>query len=139
MLDDILNKLKNFPSDELVRKAVEKNEKFGEDLQRDQLDDGVDSKDTPITPGYAASTRAIKRRKGQSTSRVNLKDTGRFHARLKLQTRKDGYQIDGPVSPTTFLVARYGDVLGHTPKSVELMSEKIKPDLQDETHKYLTS
>ena len=139
MLDEVLKLFKNYPTEEITKKAVKKNEEFALDLQREQLFSGTTSRNTPITPQYAASTRRTKQRKGQPTNRVTWRATGRLYAELELKLDNDGF---GPISPnvaTPFLIARYGNqVLGFTKESEGKISEKILPDLQQETKNYFT-
>lgn len=138
MLDEIINRIRNYPTAQFVRESVNENRQFAEDLQRDQLNEGVDHQNRPITPGYTLATRIIKRRKGQPADRVTWRDTGRLHSLLRLQSSNDGYEIDSPDPKTPELIAKYGDVLGHNQNSQDLMSMEILSDLQQKTFNYFT-
>lgn len=58
---------------------------------------------------YKPSTIKKKLRKGQPTTRVTLKDTGKFHGSMFLVLEKDGFYITSDDEVTKFLVKKYGD------------------------------
>jgi len=75
-----------------------------------------------ITPEYAPETIAIKKKKGQPTNRVTLRDTFDWQASFWVQYYPDGFEIKASDWKTERLTQKYGDeILG----------------LQDEMVKYL--
>ncbi len=60
---------------------------------------------------YAPSTIKKKRKKGQPTSRVTLKDTGDFHRSMYLEYDPDGFYVTASDHVTPFLVSKYGGAI----------------------------
>lgn len=58
------------------------------DWQKEQLDQGKKKTGGNITPFYKPATIAIKKRKGQPTDRVTLKDTGFYYDSLYMVIQK---------------------------------------------------
>lgn len=136
--DDLIDKLKNFPKEEMVQNAVKNNQKFVVNLNREQMLDGKDANDAPITPGYAASTKERKRRLGQPTNKVTFFEQGEFHGKMFLKDDREGIEIDSNSNTTKFLVKRSGsDIFGITDKNADKIGDKILPELQRETFLYL--
>lgn len=91
----------------LVMMAVEDTAvQFGK-LNTEQMYEGRLSTGESITPPYAASTVAIKRRKGQPTDRVTLRDTRRFHEAYRLQVIGSDLIEDSDVSYSDYLTKKY--------------------------------
>lgn len=67
------------------------------EFNQDQLQDGTDALGQVISTiggsPYRAKTVIIKRKKGQPTNKVTLKDTGEFYQTFKVVFVKDGYEI----------------------------------------------
>lgn len=57
---------------------------------------------------YTESTKAIKRLKGQPTTRVTLRDTGSFHAYMRVEFTPDGFYVTSDDLKTDDLVEKYG-------------------------------
>lgn len=72
---------------------------------------GVNGDDTKIWSyqPYAESTIRRKKKKGQPTTRVTLRDTGAFHKSMFLVIDQDGFYVTSDSEITPFLVKRYGD------------------------------
>ena len=72
---------------------------------------GVNGRDEKIMSyaPYAASTIRNKRKKGQPTTRVTLKDTGSFHESMYLVVDSEGFYITSSDEKTNKLTAKYGD------------------------------
>ena len=137
-LDKIINKLERIPKSEIIKKAAAKNRRFAEDLQRDQLKEGVDPKNSPITPLYSENYKRFKKSKGLQTKVVDLKLTGKFHREIFQTDEGVGYSFESRDEKTPKLVTKYGLFFGHTKESVGKYSEKIRPDLGTELKEYLT-
>ena len=58
---------------------------------------------------YAASTIRNKKRKGQPTTRVTLRDTGSFHENMFVVFDSEGFYITSGDEKTDKLTAKYGD------------------------------
>lgn len=57
---------------------------------------------------YAASTIKKKRKKGQPTTRVTLKDTGAFHESMYVVFDSEGFYIISDDEKTKYLIKKYG-------------------------------
>lgn len=57
---------------------------------------------------YAASTIKKKRKKGQPTTRVTLKDTGAFHESMYVVFDSEGFYITSDDEKTKYLIKKYG-------------------------------
>lgn len=87
-------------------------------------DSGERADGSKITPEYTPKTIAIKRKKGQPTNRVTLRDTFDFQKSLWVQFYPEAFEIKAADWKTEQLKQKYGDaILG----------------LQDENIKYLIS
>lgn len=58
---------------------------------------------------YTATTVKIKKRKGQPTTRVTLRDTGDFHKSMFVVFDSDGFYITASDDKTQGLIEKYGD------------------------------
>ena len=71
---------------------------------------GINGKDEKIMDymPYAARTIQNKRRKGQPTTRVTLRDTGAFHESMFVVFDSEGFYITASDEKTQDLVEKYG-------------------------------
>lgn len=139
ILQPILKKIESIPVGDIVRKAVEQNKSIAEDLNADQMNSGLNSKNQPITPEYTEFTKQIKRAKGQPTNRVTLRDEGDFHRSLFLESVSDGFSFSSNDPKAPDLAEKYGDdIFGLNGRSEEELSEQIKDDLSVLLKKHLT-
>lgn len=71
---------------------------------------GINGKDEKIMDymPYAARTIQNKRRKGQPTTRVTLRDTGAFHESMFVVFDSEGFYITASDEKTQGLVEKYG-------------------------------
>jgi hypothetical protein len=98
------------------------------DMNTGQLWAGIDSESRNITPSYAASTIAYKRRNKQPTGRVTLKDTGDFYDNLMPEPIDDGIELTSDLPYTPFLVGGYGrNIFGLTKQNISKLSTIIAP------------
>ena len=72
---------------------------------------GINGKEVKIASyaPYAESTIKKKKKKGQPTSRVTLRDTGDFHRAMFMVFEPDGFYVTSEDYKTPFLVKKYGD------------------------------
>ena len=83
-------------------------------LQTEQVYSGTTNKGGDIKPSYALSTRITKRRKGQPTDRVTLRDTGDFYNSLEIIAGGNAMIIRTIISYSIYLINKYADILGLT-------------------------
>lgn len=95
------------------------------DMNIGQLYDRGERRDgKKISPPYSPKTVAIKKKKGQPTNRVTLRDTFEWQSSFWIQYYLDGFEIKASDWKTDRLKEKYGDeILG----------------LQEEMIKYLSS
>lgn len=102
-------------------------------IRNDQLyRRGVNGQDVKIWSyaPYAVSTLKKKKKKGQPTTRVTLKDEGDFHAKMHLVFEPDGFYITSEDEVTPFLRKRYGDeIFRLTDKNLtKLLQSRIRKE-----------
>lgn len=116
--------------DRYILDAVRINEDFIVELNRDKLFSGKDSNAKKIRPKYAPSTIIQKRRKGQPSGRVTLRDTGDFYKDTYIEYGSDEFEITSSNFKTEILKEKYGDgILGLTKRDTSKVGDEIKPDL----------
>ena len=112
-----------------IKEVIEQNKDVILDLQiQGQFDKGKDSEGNNLFPPYALSTKKTKRRKGQPTDRVTLKDTGMFYKSVEVEVRSDEFELKSELYYSVYLVKkfdinynifRYGAIFGLTPRHLE--------------------
>lgn len=110
------------------------------DMNISQLYDSGERRDGKrITPEYAPATVAIKKKKGQPTNRVTLRDTFDWQASFWVQYYPDGFEIKASDWKTERLTQKYGDeILGLQDKMVKyLCANFYLPHLIEELKKIL--
>ena len=110
------------------------------DMNISQLYDSGERRDgTKITPAYAPETVAIKKKKGQPTNRVTLRDTFDWQASFWVQFYPDGFEIKASDWKTERLTQKYGDeILGLQDEMVKYLCETFYlPRLRTELRKIL--
>jgi hypothetical protein len=96
-----------------------------------QLYLGIDSLGNSLGE-YAPSTIAIKKRKGQPTDRVTLKDTGDFYKDFDIIVDEEGFIITNVNEKTLSLTDRYGnDIFGITDENFEAVIKYVNGRLKD--------
>lgn len=124
----------------MVGELLEQNAHRIEDLQTEQLWQGIDSEGKPITPAYSPFTVQIKKAKGQPTDRVTLKDEGDFYRGMFLSGGNAGnYAIGSKDQKTKKLQTKYGEeILGLTDDSKQVIIDDIlRVELPDLIRKYI--
>ena len=105
-------------------KAVNGNNKGLAELQRKQFDSGKDANGKQRKP-YADSTKRYKRKKGQPTNRVTLKDSGDSYKSVKVKADMRGIEIDVPTPQFKYMVKKYGDdTIGIEPQALKQYFEQ---------------
>ena len=117
--------------DKIILDLVSEYDDFVIGLNQAQLyDDGIRNDNSKITPPYARLTLQIKRKKGQPTDRVTLKDTGDFYDSFYIELGSNSFLIDARDSKTAGLKGKYKDeILGLTEESKDELSQFLKGKL----------
>lgn len=108
-------RLRKFKDDlpRLLEQAIyEKEQEIVSAIANDQLyRRGITGKGVKIMDyePYAKATISIKRKKGQPTTRVTLRDTGSFHENMFVVVDEEGFYVTSSDEKTEALKARYGD------------------------------
>lgn len=91
-----------------------------------QFDKGKDANSISFIPSYATSTKRIKRKKGQPTDRVTLKDTGKLYDSVNIQAGTKEVVFSANVDYYKYLVAHYktNQILGIQPKEMKSFIKK---------------
>lgn len=113
------------------------------ELNRLQLYSGLRSDDsrTDTAPGrpYAPSTVLRKKRKGQPSDRVTLKDTGAFYERIRVRNTAGLLEIwNENTQLLKSLQERYGDkIMGLSADSMDRVRELKAPEIKERLWAYL--
>lgn len=126
-ITDLITKLEDFKeniNDYLEQAAIEAEDTII-DMNIYQLyDEGKDKDGRPITPEYAPATVEIKRRKGQPTNRVTLRDTFDWQSSFWVNYQEDGFEIKASDWKTEKLQEKYGvGILGLQDEKVKILCE----------------
>ncbi len=97
-----------------IQESIKANEGVIKTLQTSQLFSGKTKEDTDIKPSYALSTKILKRKKGQPTDRVTLRDTGDFYRSIEVVAGGNAMIIRTIISYSIYLINKYADILGLT-------------------------
>ena len=98
-----------------------------------QFDKGQDSQGIQFVPQYAFSTKVAKRRKGQPTDRVTLKDTGKLYNNIEIQAQTTQAIISANVEYFKYLVTHYdkNTILGiQTEAMKDFLKEFTLPEIE---------
>lgn len=99
-----------------IQESVNKNKDVLKTMQTEQqMFEGQTATEESIKPfPYAKSTINYKKRLGQPTDRITLKDTGDFYNSIEIEAKTDDFVISTQISYSIFLVEKYADILGIT-------------------------
>lgn len=111
--------------------------------EKQLFEKGIDAKGKSLISiggAYSFATVEIKRRKGQQTDWVTLKDTGDFYESFEVLPRRNEFVIAAnTLKEGEDLQARWGDdLLGLTEESRKVLLFNLIPLLQNEIKKRLT-
>jgi hypothetical protein len=104
---DMLERLKSVDIDQLVDESFVETEEEFKRLNTEQLFEGKLNDGTDITPEYAESTKARKRRKGQPFDRVTTRDTNAYHDGFSIKPENGELIIGSDVEYEKYLDQRY--------------------------------
>lgn len=132
--DEVLGK-------ELVKLVLAHEEDVISAITEDQLyDKGINGDEVEIMSyrPYAPSTIKRKKKKGQPTNRVTLKDTGKWYKSLKLIYDIDGFYIVSTDDKHKYLKERYGEkILKLTREHLNELIHNLRPELAEKLKDYL--
>lgn len=115
-ITNIIKKLTDFLAniDTYFSEATEEAEDTIIDMNITQLyDAGENRTGAKIKPEYSPVTVAIKKKKGQPTNRVTLRDTFEWQASFYVDYYPDGFEIKASDWKTEVLTRKYGEeILG---------------------------
>ena len=98
-----------------------------------QFDKGQDSQGIQFVPKYAFSTKVAKRRKGQPTDRVTLRDTGKLYGNIDIQAQTTQAIISANVEYFKYLIAHYdkNTILGIQAEAMkDFLKEFTLPEIE---------
>lgn len=93
--------------------------------------DGAGRKIMDYEP-YSPRTIANKRRKGQPTTRVTLRDSGAFYSGFRIEYQLDGFAVTSDDRKTEMLINKYG------PRIMRLTNENLNRILRVHIRRDLT-
>jgi hypothetical protein len=138
----LANNLKKINTDILVKQVVEQ---IDEEIillnAENQLDErGVDNEGSSLGQ-YSESYKKIKRKKGQRTDHVTLRDTGKFKNLFKVKAKKEEAEIYSTDKKTLWLMKRYGrDIFGLTDDNLQMLIDlRFKPFIINNLKKLITN
>ena len=117
---------------QLVREVVREESSTVINYNTDkQLEDrGVGSDNKKLTPKYKRITISIKKRKGQPSNRVTLKDTGAFHKSFFIDAKSRFFTIRATNEKSEGLEEKYGDkIFGLTSPNKRRLAKDLKSKL----------
>lgn len=128
----------------LIERIIAENLEFIEDLQTDQLEQGLDGDGNQITPRYRSDTYARVKQFMNSKPPFGVPDlklTGSFHRKIDARISGQKVIITSSDQKTADLLAKYGEaILYLNEQSLDRLKEELLlPELIIETEKYLLS
>ena len=130
-----LRKFKDILDQELKDEIMRNEEVIVKMVAEEQLyEHGIEGRGIEIASykPYAPRTIKKKQRKGQPYDRVTLRDTGEFHASLKVVFDDDGFYVTSTDDKAQYLLKRYGKTIFRlTNENLKiLLNEYIRPSLK---------
>lgn len=137
-----LRKYKDIIDTELKEEIMRNEEVIVRMIAEEQLYElGIEGKGIEIKSyaPYAPRTIERKKRKGQPYDRVTLRDTGEFHASLKVVFDDNGFYVTSTDDKSKYLLDRYGKTIFRlTNQNLSiLLNEYIKPSLKEKFKNYI--
>lgn len=126
--------------DETLFEVLEDNKELIEDLNAEQLNQGIRSDGSTIQPPYSPSYAKFKRALGFNPKIVNLKLSGDYHDDITAKVEKLAFTLDNVNEKDAMLSEKYGAlIIGLTEESVAKLIEFILPEFRTLLlHKMLT-
>ena len=105
----LYDRVKAMDTDSIIRKSIEAITEQMADKNAAQMFTGLRSDGTEITPTYKDTTIMIKKKKGQPSDRVTLRDTGSFYRGIKVTVEGDIIETDSSDEKAEKLKEKYGE------------------------------
>lgn len=122
--------LKNIDMERIVKFVAEQHKQDIVDFNREQLDEGLDSTDTPLPLPYAPKTIELKIAKRQPINRITLEDRGDFKKRMKVHFKKKYFEVTSTNWKTPILKKDWGnDIFGLTEMNREQVAYGMELDV----------
>jgi hypothetical protein len=133
IFSDLIAKLRNIPADKFMLEIAPEILPLVEQLNREQLESGltIEGQNNKIRPKYKGKKYADKKnamnpKPGKGTPDLKLK--GDFHAGIKATLGANVIYITSTDFKAPFLLGKYQNILGLTPKNLTLLrQEYVKP------------
>lgn len=124
---EVMERINKVDLDTIVEDAIEetKSDLLAENTA--QMLSGLKKDQKAIVPLYAASTIRIKKKKGQPTDRVTLKDKGNLYARMGAIVDNDQVIIGSDVEYSNHLEEKYGEIYGIGGRFKASYNEVLQP------------
>ncbi len=128
-IGDIKKRISSFNLIEVSGESIDKTKDQIVLHQQAQLFGGLNSQEENIRPPYTARTVQIKKRKGQPTDRVTLRDTGSFYREIFVDVRDRTFVTDSADEKAGKLIEKYGGTIFGLGKSrrAEYVQESLRP------------
>lgn len=89
---------------------------------------GIDSDGRKLQPPYQPATKQRKRKKGQPTNRITLRDEKDFHLSFLVRYGIDDFEISSTDPKSIYLLRRYGKgIFGLTDDSIKEVRKMVLP------------
>ena len=127
-IDALIDRLNTWGqnSPEIVIAVLQRFEKQVLDMNRDQLYEKGINHDGESIGRYAPSTVREKRKKGQPTDRVTLRDKGDFHDEFFIDYDPDAAYIESRDQKTPTLVTDWGPrIFGLTEENLQILIDEF--------------
>jgi hypothetical protein len=131
-IDELMKRLEKLDVLQVAVDSIEATRAELIERQKEQLYDGKTGSGDDITPFYRPATIAMKRKKGQPTDRVTLRDKGEFYAGVFVDVRSDSFITDSADAKAAALTKKYGDdILKLGGRFKEAYVEDLRPVFQE--------
>lgn len=129
-----LRRFREILNDELKDEILNNADVIIEMVAQNQLyEQGIEGRGVSIMSyrPYAPRTIKKKQKKGQPYDRVTLRDTGEFHASLRVESDENGFYIVSSDEKAEYLLERYGTTIFRLTNEnlKELLNNYIRPSL----------
>lgn len=122
-----LNRLKKTTSvavlSKLISEILQGERNFIAKLNRDQLSKG-DKADDSSMPRYVQGSKSPS-----APGKITLFDTGEFHASIEPLFDDRQFELLSTDEKAEILVGKYGEILGLNEESLNLLAQRIRPQL----------
>lgn len=133
LTDLLFGRLLRVDIEQVVASATNQHEGDIVDANRSQLAQGKTATGGTVKPFYKPETVKRKKKKGQPTDKVTLKDEGKFYQGFYAKATRGGIEQGSTDPKTTYLVNRYTDtIFGLSAASKTQVADRLRPTLQTE-------